>query len=459
MQSRTSENNGASDSFRIYAGHLLSPKNAGEYDDLLRGALVVNGEGRIVAVGELSNLQKTYARAQLFDFGERLILPGLVDLHIHLPQFTQIGKSGQTLLGWLEKYIFPAEIKFSDPEYARKIANWFFDELSRNGTTLSAVFTTIHWQATDVAFQVARDKGCRVIMGKVLMDCHAPAPLLDDTDDSIKRSLELCQKWHGQEDGRLLYSFIPRFAITSSERQLRECANLWRAHPGTYMHTHLAESLEEVAFVQKLFPNSRSYTDVYHQFGMTGERSIFAHSIHLDQADMKTLAHTGSSIAHCPSSNFFLKSGTFLYQQVKDAGIKFGLGSDVAAGPYMSLFEVTRDANYMQPDSWIAPAELFYRATLGGAEAACLSDRVGNFEPGKEADFIIVNPNRKSGIAANILKQPTEEILSSLVFMGDDRLIEATFVRGRCLFELEAGLVSRASQPYTGTTLGKSHER
>ncbi|HEY9778413.1 MAG TPA: guanine deaminase [Planktothrix sp.] len=443
--------NGSDNSFYIYGGHLLSPESPSKYLDLRQGAIVVDGRGKIAGVGPLEAMRKRYPNAPVSDFGDRLILPGLIDLHIHLPQFTQIGKSGQTLLGWLEKYIFPAEMRFSDPEHARRIAHWFFEELARNGTTFAAVFTTLHWQSTDVAFQVAKEMGSRVIMGKVLMDRNAPPSLQDDTDDSIARTLQLCEKWHGQEDGRLLYSFIPRFAITSTEKQMHEAAKLWHAHPGTYMHTHLAESLEECVVVQKMYPQSRSYTDVYERMGMLGERSIYAHSIHLNDEDIKRLAQTNSSIAHCPSSNFFLKSGSFQYKRVENAGVRFGLGSDVAAGPYMSLFEVMRDANYMQGDDWLSPAECLYRATLGGAQAAFLDDKLGSLTEGKEADFIVVNPNRKSGIAANILKQSTEEILSSIVFMGDDRLIEATFVRGRCLFELESGLVTRAAQTYTGT--------
>jgi guanine deaminase len=229
---------------------------------------------------------------------------------------------------------------------------------------------------------------------------------------------------------------------------MREAARLWREHPGTYMHTHLAESLEECDVVQSLFTESTSYTDLYQRMGLTGERSIFAHAIHLSDSDIATFARTNSCMAHCPSSNFFLKSGRFLFRRVDEAKVRFGLGSDVAAGPYMSLFEVMRDANYMQPDEWIAPAEILYRATLGGAQAACLDDKIGSLTAGKEADFIVVNPNRKSGIAANILKQSSEEILSSLVFMGDERLVEATFVRGRCLFELESGLTARTNQAH-----------
>lgn len=435
----------------VYSGHVINPVDETNYVDIPSGAIAVDAAGKILAVGTREQVAKAHPDAQFFDFGTKLIMPGLVDLHIHLPQFTQIGKSGQTLISWLEKYIFPAETKFADADHATKIAKWFFQELARNGTTLAAVFTTIHWQSTDAAFQVAADQGARVIMGKVLMDRNAPPSLQEETAESLKRSAELCDKWHGYDDDRLLYSFIPRFAITCTPEQLLGVADLWRSKPGTYLHTHLAESQEEVEMVERLFGNCRSYTDVYAQHGLTGERSIFAHSIHLDDADISLLNESRSSIAHCPSSNFFLKSGRFKYDVVRDAGVRFGLGSDVAAGPYMSLFQVMRDANYMQPHLWIPAKELLYRATLGGAKAAHLDHKLGSLDIGKEGDFIVVDPTRKSGIAADILSQPTEEILSSLVFMGDDRLVEATFIRGRCVFELENGLVAKSAQALSGT--------
>jgi len=437
-------------SVAVYAGHLISPIDSKSYLDLRRGAIAVDASGTIQEVGPVDDLRAAWEGAHFYDFGDRLIMPGMIDLHIHLPQFTQIGKSGQTLLSWLEKYIFPAESKFSDTSHARKIARWFFTELARNGTTLANVFTTIHAGSTDEAFQVAAEMGSRAIMGKVLMDRHSPDYLTEDVDTSLRQSVELCQKWHGYDNGRLLYAFVPRFAITCSSAQMQGVSKLWHEHKGTYMHTHLAESMEEVEFVHELFPDARSYTDVYKRHGLLGDRSVYAHAIHLDGRDLSELSSTRSSIAHCPSSNFFLKSGRFHYVPVTDAGIRFGLGSDVAGGPYMSLFQVMRDANYMQADCWVDPPELFYRATLGGAEAVGLSDKLGNLVKGKEADFIVVNTSRKTEIAADMLKQPTEEILSTLVFTGDDRLVEATFVRGRCIFELEPNLVSKTEQRFSG---------
>jgi len=423
-----------------YLGHVISPLSATDYLDYRKGALVVSAEGKILGVGPWAELQSVFAdrRVKVVDYGERLILPGLVDMHLHLPQVTQTGRSGEHLLSWLNRYIFPAESRFADTDHARKIAHWFFDELARNGTTLACVMTTIHKEATDAAFEVAAAKGSRVIMGKVMMDANSPDALTEKTEDSIAESRALAQKWHGYDNNRLLYAFTPRFAVSSTPALLQAAGALKAEFPGSFIHTHLAEAREEIHFVAEQYPQSRSYLDVYDQAKMLGKRSIFAHAIHLDDHDIGTVKSTMSSLAHCPSSNFFLKSGVFAYQKMQDADVLFGLGSDVAAGPAMSIFGVMRDAQFIQPSYWIDPRELLYRATLGGARAAWLDDQVGSLAESKEADFIVVDPRRKTGIVDNILSQSSDEILSSLVFLGDDRLIEATYVRGRAVYESSA---------------------
>lgn len=431
-----------------YLGHVISPLSETEYLDYREGALLVSSQGKIVAVGDWADL-KTNALVKssivtILDYGDRLILPGLIDLHLHLPQVTQTGRSGEHLLAWLNRYIFPAEARFEDTDHARKIANWFFDELSKNGTTLACVMTTIHKDATDAAFEVAAAKGNRVIMGKVMMDANSPEALTEKTEDSIAQSRWLAAKWHGYDDDRLLYAFTPRFAVSSTGELLKAAASLKAEFPGSFIHTHLAEAREEIHFVAEQYPHSRSYLDVYDQAEMLGRRSIFAHSIHLDDTDIQTVKRSESSLAHCPSSNFFLKSGVFAYQKMQKEGVLFALGSDVAAGPAMSMFCVMRDAQFIQPTYWIDPRELLYRATLGGARAAWLDDRVGSLEASKEADFIVVDPRRKTGIVDNILKQSSDEILSSLVFLGDDRLIEATYVRGRAIYQSSAALAVNA---------------
>jgi len=449
MSGSSTKNGGA---FTAYLGHVVDPVDEDNYRDIPDGAVVVSKDGLIAVVGKWAELSAEYSNgAQIVNCGRKLILPGLIDMHIHLPQVTQIGKSGDTLLSWLEKYIFPAEARFSELSHAEKIATWFFDELACNGTTLAVVFSTIHKEATDAAFSIAAEKGSRAIMGKVMMDRNAPASLLEDKKHALAESEQLASKWHGFDDGRLLYAFTPRFAITATDELLSECGKLWQSSPGTYMHTHLSESLEEVKKVASLFPESRSYLDVYDKSGLVGERSVFAHSIHLDDQDLKVMHKKKCALAHCPSSNFFLKSGIFPIERVKAAGVEFGLGSDVAAGPQMSLFGVMKDANFIQPQIWISPRELFYRATKGAARALKLESRLGSLEAGKEADFIVVDPTLKNACPMDILEHETDDILSALVFLGDDRMIDATYIRGRPVYkrteaEKAAGISKKNSE-------------
>jgi len=424
--------------YTAYLGHVISPKSASSLTNIPNGAVVVDEKGKIVDVGEWTKLKRNYnGMVRVVDYGQKIISPGFVDLHLHLPQIPQTGRSGKTLLDWLDSFVFPAEARFADTRHARKIANWFFDELARNGTTLSAIFTTIHKDATDAAFEIAASKGHRVIMGKVLMDANSPKALTEDTETSLREAEELCKRWHGYDNNRLLYAFIPRFAVTASKDLLAGCGKLWKKYKGTYLHTHLAETKDECAFVKKLFPSSRSYVDVYASNNLVGKNSIFAHGIYLDDKDLVALKASQSSLAHCASSNFFLKSGFFAFNRVKKAGVKFGLGSDVAGGPQMSLFSVMKDTAYMQTETWLSPRELFYLATLGGAKAANLDKVVGSLEPGKEADFVVVDPTRKSGVPDDMLGQTADDILSTLIYLGDDRMIVSTFVRGRKIYDVD----------------------
>lgn len=437
-----SGNNGANSfdpgKLTAYLGHVLTPVSFDRFDSYKRGVIVVGENGSIVAVGDRDNILAKHKLQSTHDFGDRLILPGFVDLHVHLVQIAQTGRSGDTLLGWLTKYIFPAEIKFKDSQHAHKLASWFFSEMARNGTTLGVVFTSIHAGATDLAFQRAAEMGSRVIMGKVMMDCNSPPELTEDTRTSLEQSAQLCKKWNGYDSGRLHYAFTPRFAPTSTRELMRGTAQLWKEHAGSYMQTHLSENHDEIAWVRDLFPECWNYLDVYRSHGLTGSNSIFAHSIHLDEGEIRKLAHEDCGVAHCPSSNFFLKSGIFPISAMRKNNVKFGLGSDIAAGPEMSMFRVMKDASYIQPETVLTPAQLFYMATLAGARAVNMDKHVGSLEAGKDADFIVIDPTLKTAVNANILEKSPEDILSSLAYVGDDRMVQATFVRGRSIYQSES---------------------
>jgi guanine deaminase len=419
----------------LYLGHIISPRSAEAYDEFVDGAMAVDEAGRIVEVGDKTALLGRFARATVVDFGRQLIMPGMIDLHVHLVQFATAGRAGETLLGWLQKYIFPAEAKCADVEHARKLADWFFREMASNGTTLAAVFTSVHAEATDIAFQTAERTGVRVIMGKTMMDRNSPPELTEETTKSLAESESLCRKWHGRDDGRLMYAFTPRFAPTSSDELLKGAARLWQSFPGSYLQTHLSENIDEIKWVAELWPHARDYVDAYAQHGLIGTNSLFAHAIHLSDDEIETLAKHDCGVAFCASSNFFLKSGVFPIERMQRAGVKFGIGSDVAAGPEMSMFRVMRDSAYIEQDLWLTPSQLLYFGTLAGARAVNLQDKVGSLEAGKEADFIVVDPTAKSSVPADILEQPSLEILSSLVYVGDDRMVKATYVRGKRIYE------------------------
>lgn len=421
-----------------YRGHIISPLDYETYIEYVDGVILVSNAGKIEAVGPWQEFQSQSTSFQrVLDYGKRLILPGFIDLHVHLVQIAQTGRSGDTLLGWLNKYIFPAEAKFASADHAVKLADWFFRELSKNGTTLASVFTSIHHEATDIAFQSAAQSGCRVIMGKVLMDRNAPPELTEDTAKSLELSEELCRKWHGYDNGRLSYAFTPRFAPTSTSAQMRQLSTLWQKYPGSFMQTHLSENTDEINWVRELFPDCQSYLDVYDRHGLVGPNSLFAHSIHLSDQDLRRLGEAGAATIHCPSSNFFLKSGAFPYKRAREAGVHIGLGSDIAAGPEISLFKVMKDASYIQTDLWLNPRELLYLSTLGGAKAINMDKQIGSLEVGKEADFIVIDPTLKSAVPFDILDQPVDDILSGLIYVGDDRMIVATYVRGRPVYQVE----------------------
>lgn len=389
--------------------------------DLRDGELVV-ADGRITACRAADHSTPSSGR---------LIIPGFVDCHSHIPQLDCRGKHGSTLLSWLEQYIFPAEMAFADLALVENVATRFFKKLILNGTTTAALHATIHATSTHRCFEIAEAAGVRVVLGKVMMDQHAPTGLLEKTHQSLSQSEKLCAQWHGKAFGRLHYAFTPRFAPTCSKKLWQETAKLVE-QSGAYVQTHLAETVEENARVRELFPEFQNPFELMEETGCCGKKALFAHSIYLDDGALKRMEKTHSKIAHCPTSNFFLKSGVFPMERVERAGITFGLGTDVGAGTSMSLMKEMRNADYTQRDGGVPPYKAFYLATLGGAKALEMGHEIGNFEIGKAADFCMVD------IAAidpqyRLSDLDTNELLSLLIYRGDSRCIESTYVNGKRL--------------------------
>ncbi len=421
--------------------HALNPHELVYLQD---GGLLVDEAGHIVACESWKTLTQTHM-LDGFDIkalpSTSVITPGFVDTHVHLPQMGVAGCQDQDLLSWLAHYIFVEESRFEDADYARRVSEWFFSALLANGTTLAAVFLTSHVKASQIAFETAQTLGNRVVMGQNLMDINAPASLLQPTDRLLAETETLCLQWHGQDAGRIQYAWIPRFAITSSEALLTGIGGLRKKYPDVYLHTHLSEQLPEITAVKAQFPWAQDYTAVYERFSLLGTRTILAHGIHLCDDELTRLKACDASLSHCPSSNFFLKSGRFRLFDVLKRQMRLGLGSDVGAGPELSLLKVMKDTQYMQADRLVSLKTLFYLATLGGAEALHQQERVGNFLPGKEADFVILDLAAKSACRsegdeqpANGLESDLALLLSRLIYLGDDRLVQATYIRGKQLY-------------------------
>ena len=422
---------------------LLTPLSSGGLRYEPDARIDVDARGRLARVAPWGG--DTGDRS-VVDLRPWLVMPGLVDLHAHLPQLPNAGVgAGLDLLTWLERYIFPLERSF-DVTTAELIAPAAFRAFARAGTTTVVAYGALWADSLDACFRAADAHGIRAVIGKVMMDRLSYDTERDPTevlDLSLRQSAELCATWHGRDDGRLMYAFTPRFAVSCSADMLRRSAEA-ADEAGAYWQTHLSEDRGEIAEVNRLFPDAIDYTDVYDRAGGLGRSAILAHAIHLSDREVARLAESGAVIAHCPSSNLFLASGAMPLARYLAAGIRVGLGSDVAAGPDAPLFSVMRAGAYTQnalraaglsDAPPLSPADWLRLGTLGGAEALGLADRIGSVEVGKEADLIAVDPSVTlplEGVGAHDDGRP-DEMLSRLIFRAHPAMVRGAWVRGRLL--------------------------
>lgn len=373
------------------------------------------------------------------DYRGKLILPGFVDTHIHYPQTDIIASRGENLLAWLEHHAFPAEARFADPAHARDVAEFFCDELLRNGTTAAAAYATVHPASVDALFTAAQQRGMCLITGKVLMDRDCPQALRESAEAGDAASRALIARWHGRD--RLFYAVTPRFALTSTDAQMTRAGILFSDHPGLYLQSHLAENRTEVARVRELYPAARSYLDVYDGYRQLGPRAVFAHCIWLDDTDRRRIAESGTAMSFCPTSNLFLGSGLFDLARADAHGVRVGIGTDVGAGTSFSILRTLGEAYkvlQLQGQS-LSPERAFHLATLGGARSLYLEDRIGNFEPGKAADFVVLDPHATPLLARRMAGAATiSDRLFAFMTLGDDRAIAATHVMGECAWRRAA---------------------
>ncbi|MCB1756393.1 MAG: guanine deaminase [Gammaproteobacteria bacterium] len=428
---------------KAYRGSILHClKDPGESRDenaieYLEDGLLLCENGKVLRTGPAAELLAGLPEnTDINDYSGKLIVPGFIDTHIHYPQTDIIGSYGEQLLQWLEHYTFPAERRFEDPTHAQEVADFFIRELLRNGTTSAQVLATVHPTSVDAIFNSAQQYNMRLLAGKVLMDRNAPDFLRDTPQTGYDDSKTLIERWHGNQ--RLGYSITPRFAPTSSEQQLQLAGDLAREFPDVFIHTHVAENRDEVAWVAKLFPWSRSYLDVYDHFGLLRERSVFAHCLHLDSTDLARIAETDASMAFCPTSNLFLGSGLFDLDGARERGIRVGLATDVGGGTSFSMLQTANEAyKVLQLNGQtLSPFRALYLITLGGAEALHMDDQVGNFLPGKEADFVVLDPRATPLMARRTdNSRSIAEKLFAMIILADDRSVAATYLMGEPAYE------------------------
>jgi guanine deaminase len=430
----------------VLRARVLTPLAGGGTRYERDGAVQVDAAGRIAAVRPWPGEPAGDGPATI-DLRPLVLLPGLVDLHVHLPQLPNAGVgAGLDLLTWLDRYIFPLEREFDGPT-AERIAPAAFRAMAAAGTTTALMYGAVFEPSLEAAFRAAEAHGIRAIIGKVMMDRltydeRLPADRILET--SLRQSADLCARWHGRDDGRLRYAFTPRFAVSCSADMLRESASLAR-QTGAYWQTHLSEDRDELREVARLFPEAIDYLDVYDRAGGLGPRTILAHAIHLSAREVARIAETDTALAHCPASNLFLASGAMPLARYRAAGIRVGLGSDVAAGPELSILANMRAGAYTQsglrvlepagedPASRVlGPLDWLRMGTYDGARALGLEDLIGSLEVGKEADLIAVDPRCVAPVPGIDSDDP-DEIMSRFAFRPHPSMVRAAWVRGRRL--------------------------
>jgi guanine deaminase len=427
---------------------VITPLRGGGTRDVRDGYVEVDATGRIATVGEASSVDEGRLSAAV-DLRPWVVLPGLVDLHAHLPQVPNAGLGyALPLLDWLDRLTFPTERSWADPAVAERLAPAIFRAFAAAGTTTVLGFGVVYEAAMDVAFRAAETHGIRAILGKVMMDRITYDPTIEPStilERSVRESRALAERWHGADGGRLGYAVTPRFAVSCTAELLAASATLAR-ELDCWWQTHVSEDAGEMAEVARLFPEARDYVDVYERAGGLGPRTILAHAIHLSPREEARLAETGTRLAHCPTSNLFIGAGVMPLASRLAAGLTVGLGSDVSGGAELSLFGVMRTGAYAQQarralivDEGEAPAlgplDWLRLGTLEGARALGLDESIGSIEAGKEADLIAVDPSRTAPLGAEIDDDAdrladAEALVSRLIFRADPSMVRAAWVRG-----------------------------
>ncbi|MFA5580891.1 MAG: guanine deaminase [Paracoccaceae bacterium] len=394
------------------------------------GAVVIRG-GVIADLGDGARIRAEWPDTPETRYGDALISAGFVDAHVHYPQTGIIASWGKRLIDWLNTYTFPEEMRFNDPAYARQIAALYLDLSRAHGVTTMCSFATIHSASVDAFFTEAQSRGQRVIAGRTCMDRNAPDGLRDTAQTAYDESRALLHRWHGQD--RLHYAITPRFSPTSTPEQLAALGALWAEHPDCLMQTHLSEQVDELDWVQSLYPDARDYLDTYEAHGLLGPGGLYGHAIHLTPRERDRLREAGGALVHCPTSNTFIGSGIFDLAARKAEGQIVALGTDTGGGSSFSMLR-TMAAAYeigQLAGTPLHPAQLWWLATMGGAQALRLGHKIGNIAIGAEADLAVIDLASTPAIAQRAARAGDFwESLFPTIMMGDDRAIRAVWING-----------------------------
>ncbi|WP_280294619.1 amidohydrolase family protein [Nocardia abscessus] len=415
---------------QVHLGHIFhiagSPATGDAADALVEvpdGALIIDAGGRVAYCGAGSDIPAAYRDEEVFDHRPGFLLPGFVDTHIHFPQtFAGDAYGGGQLLEWLELCIYPAESRYAEPEFARLAATEFCARRIAAGTTAAMVFGSAFPHAQDALFTETRRRGLRMASGRGIQTTGEPsaAPLITSEDDAIRLTSEEIDKWHatdtGDVDTALLHvAIVPRFSLAVTRRTLKNLGELYDSvrDRGVYFHSHLNENNRpgtgEVDATKQAY-GVATYLDTYDgKFlpgsavggkSLLGRRSILAHCVHCQDVELRRMAETGTSVAHCPVSQQFLGSGTMPWQRTLASGVTVAAGTDYGGGDEWLIPQVLSAAfkvHISEPGEHgvsMHPAEMLFTGTLAGARALDMENRFGNFDVGKEADFLVVEPAR-----------------------------------------------------------------
>jgi len=423
---------------KIYKSIIITPNTDKNIEFFDPGYMVVDEKGVIKDISS-KDLTKKYKNAEVSSYSDCAIIPGLIDVHNHLPQYAFIGLGNLELLPWLETYTFPREKEFESEEVSKQASDLFFKSLIENGTTTTATYITVHKDAADIAFESARNSKIRAFIGKVEMNQNSPKYLMKKSDTLLKETEELIEKWHNKDD-KLEYIITPRFAISCSFKLMKELAKL-REKYDLFAQSHLAENRKEVETVKKLFPKCQSYTDVYKQAGLLSPKTIMAHCIYLSNDEIEILKKTNTKIAHCPTSNSFLSSGIMPFEKYKN-DLTIGLGTDVAGGYSLSMFTVMRQAIETskirkvidkETDKHISTEEAFFASTLEAAKVLSMEYKIGSLEKDKRADFLVIDLEKIDPFNKMNLYNKPHEILSKIIYRGNKSSIKNVYIEGEKL--------------------------